>query len=258
MPALFVGHGSPMAAIEPDRHTAAWQRVGAQLPVPRAILCISAHWYTRGLGLTSNAHPATIHDFHGFPRALYAVSYPAPGDAALVARVQQLLAPDAVQATDQWGLDHGSWSVLRYLFPDAQVPVVQLSLDGERGARAHYELAVRLRPLRDEGVLILGSGNVVHNLRHMQRHADAPAPDWATSFNDTVRGAILRGDHESLIDYPQFGAAARLSVPTDEHYLPLLYVLAQQQPGDAISLPTDGIELGCVSMLAVQIGAAAA
>lgn len=266
MPALFVGHGSPMMAIEPSAHTAIWQRLGAQLPRPRAILAISAHWYTRGVGLTANAQPRTIHDFYGFPPALFAVQYPAPGDIALVARVQQLLAAPAAdpveaghpapidaQAVSDWGLDHGTWSVLRYMYPQADVPVVQLSLDGTHAAAWHYQLARRLRPLREEGVLILGSGNIVHNLRALQRRPDAPAPNWALDFNTTVRVAIEARDHNTLMHYENQGEAARMSVPTPEHYLPLLYVLAQQDAADTATIPTDGIELGSISMLSVLI-----
>ncbi|MFT3905345.1 MAG: 4,5-DOPA dioxygenase extradiol [Steroidobacteraceae bacterium] len=256
MPALFLGHGSPMAAIEPSQHTAVWQQLGRDLPRPRAILAISAHWFTRGIGITTNESPRTIHDFYGFPPALFAVQYPARGDAALAARVAQLLAAEGAQGVEEWGLDHGSWSVLRYLYPDADIPVVQLSIDGLRSARTHYQMARKLGVLRDEGVLILGSGNVVHNLRVMQRRTDAPAPNWALDFNTAIRAALLARDHDTLIDYEAQGESARMSVPTPEHYLPLLYVAAQQDDGDSVTLPTDGVEMGSISMLSALISPA--
>lgn len=256
MPALFIGHGSPMNAIEPGPATAAWRELAAALPRPRAILCVSAHWYTRGTGVTAMAQPQTIHDFYGFPPALYACRYPAPGDPVLAARVQQLLAPTPVAADEQWGLDHGSWSVLLYMYPQADVPVLQLSIDGELGAAEHVALARRLQPLRDEGVLILGSGNVVHNLRRMVRAIDAPAAPWASRFEDLVRQAWLERDDQSLIDTARHGEDATLSIPTPEHYLPLLYVLGQRRDGDAVSVPFTRIENSTLSMLCAQVGAA--
>jgi 4,5-DOPA dioxygenase extradiol len=256
MPALFIGHGSPMNAIEPTPFTAAWRRLGLQLPTPRAVLCISAHWYTRGTGVTAMAQPRTIHDFYGFPPELYQCQYAAPGDTALAARVQQLLQPTPVLADQDWGFDHGAWSVLLHLLPAARVPVVQLSIDAELSAAQHYALARRLAPLRAEGVLILGSGNVVHNLRRMQRSPDAAAFDWATSFNTTVRDAVLSRDHAALTDLSRYGAAAQHSVPTPEHYLPLLYVLAQQDDADSATIPVDGIDMGAISMLSVLIAGA--
>jgi 4,5-DOPA dioxygenase extradiol len=254
MPVLFVGHGSPMQAIEPNRHTALWAQLGRELPRPRAILCVSAHWYTRGTAVTTAARPRTIHDFYGFPAELYRCQYPAPGSPDLAARVQTLLAPDTVHGVDDdWGLDHGSWSVLLYMYPEADVPVVQLSIDGSRPAADHYDLGRRLAPLRNEDVLILGSGNVVHNLRAMQRDAAAPAAALAIEFNDAVRGAVLARDHAMLIDYPRLGRAAAFSVPTPDHYLPLLYVLGAGTDADSITLPADGIDLGSISMLSVLL-----
>lgn len=253
-PALFVGHGSPMHAIKPGTYTAAWQQLGRELPRPRAIVAISAHWYIRGTAVTAAASPRTIHDFQGFPPALYAVQYPAAGDPALAARVAQLLQPAAVALDQQWGLDHGTWSVLRYLYPQADVPVIQLSIDGTLPARAHYQLAQRLAPLRDAGVLVLGSGNVVHNLAQLQRGAPAAPYPWAADFNAALRTAVLAGQHERLIDYRQLARGADLCVPTPEHYLPLLYILALQRSGEAVRVPVDGIELGAISMLSVQIG----
>ena len=263
-PALFIGHGSPMQAIEPSRYSAAWQQLGRSLPRPRAILAVSAHWYTQGTGVTVAAQPQTIHDFYGFPAPMYQLRYPARGDASLAAQVQAQLAPTAVQADSEWGLDHGSWVVLQYMYPQADIPTVQLSIDATLSPRQHYQLGGKLRALRAQGVLLLGSGNVVHNLRVMQRSASAPAPAWATQFNAALRAAVLANDHESLIEFHRLGgsasagerpgSAARLSVPTPEHYLPLLYVLGAQAEGEPVSIPVDGIDLGSISMLSVQLG----
>ncbi|HVN98901.1 MAG TPA: 4,5-DOPA dioxygenase extradiol [Steroidobacteraceae bacterium] len=254
-PALFLGHGSPMLAIEPSRYADAWQRLGRTLPRPRAILAVSAHWYIRGTAVTAQARPRTIHDFHGFPPELYAVQYPAPGEPRLAARVAALLAPASVRLDEDWGLDHGTWAVLRHLYPEADVPVVQLSIDASLGAAQHYALAQRLGPLRDEGILVLGSGNVVHNLRALRFDA-AAAPAWAQGFNAAVRAAVLERRHAALAAYESLDAGAALSVPTPEHYLPLLYVLALQRPGESATLPIDGLELGAISMLCVQVGGA--
>jgi 4,5-DOPA dioxygenase extradiol len=254
MPALFIGHGSPLQAIEPNRYTAAWEQIGRELPRPRAILVISAHWYTRGTGVTAMPQPGTIHDFQGFPASLYQVQYPAAGEPVLAARVRTLLQPTAVHLDQDWGLDHGSWAVLRYLYPGADVPVIQLSIDATLAPRAHYELAQGLAPLRDEGVLVLGSGNVVHNLGAAQFSPTAAATTWARLFNEEVRTALQAAAHDTLIDYERLGPAARMSVPTPEHYLPLLYVLALQRPGESLSMPVDGIEFASISMLSVQLG----
>ena len=257
MPALFIGHGSPMNAIEPSHYTRAWQEIAAALPVPRAVLCISAHWYTHGTAITAMSRPRTIHDFYGFPPALFQCQYPAPGDPALAQHVQELLQPTTVLADHEWGLDHGTWSVLLYLLPSATVPVLQLSIDGELSFAEHYQLGQRLAPLRDEGVLILGSGNVVHNLRSIQRDSDAPAFNWATEFNDSVRAAIVAHDHAALMDMSRHGQAARHSVPTPEHYLPLLYVLATQSDDENVTIPVDGVDMGSISMLSALVGDAA-
>jgi 4,5-DOPA dioxygenase extradiol len=250
MPALFIGHGSPLQALEPNRHTAVWQRLGRELPRPLAILCVSAHWYTRGSGVTVDAWPRTIHDFYGFPAQLYRCRYAAPGDPALAARVQALLAPHEVQAVGEaWGLDHGCWQVLLYMYPQADVPVVQLSLDATQPPAAHYALGQRLASLREAGVLVLGSGNVVHNLRAMQRGPQAPVPRAAVEFEDYARAALQAGDHAALVQFGRGGAAAAWSVPTPDHYLPLLYVLGAAGKQATVSILTEGIELGAVSML---------
>jgi 4,5-DOPA dioxygenase extradiol len=255
-PALFVGHGTPMQAIEPSRYTAAWEQLGRELPRPRAILAVSAHWYGGGTAVTAQARPRTIHDFYGFPPALYALQYPAAGDPQLAAQVASLLAPTPVRLDEQWGLDHGSWSVLRYMYPRADIPVIQLSLDATLSGPQHYALAQRLAPLRDAGVLLLGSGNVVHNLRMLQFDPAAAVPRWAQSFNSAVRAGVQAGQHAALAAYESLDAGAALSVPTPEHYLPLLYVLALARAGDAASMPIDGMDLGSISMLSVLVGGA--
>ena len=255
LPALFLGHGNPMNALSDNSWTRAWGALGAALPRPRAVLAISAHWYIGDTAVTAMKAPRTIHDFGGFPRELFAVRYPAPGDDALAARVQQLLAPLRVRTDHAWGLDHGTWSVLRHLFPQADVPVVQLSIDETQPPAFHHELGVRLRALRDEGVLLLGSGDVVHNLHTYAwgRHPQEPY-DWATRFEERVRERLQAGDHASLIEYVLLGNDALLAVPTPEHYLPLLYVLGATFTGEPVTFPVQGVDGGSVSMLAVRFG----
>jgi len=255
LPALFLGHGNPMNALQSNPWSQAWTALAAALPRPRAVLSISAHWYVAGTAVTAMDSPRTIHDFGGFPRELYAVRYPAPGDAALAARVQRLLAPLPVAADQSWGLDHGTWSVLCHLFPQADVPVVQLSIDETQPASFHYEVGTRLRALREEGILLLGSGDVVHNLHAYAwgRHPQEPY-DWALRFEAFVRAALESGDHAALIDYPRLGRDALLAVPTPEHYLPLLYVLGASPADERVSFPVEGMDGGSVSMLAVQFG----
>jgi 4,5-DOPA dioxygenase extradiol len=255
LPALFLGHGSPLNALQSNAWTRAWAALGATLGRPRAVLAISAHWYIEGTAVTAMDAPRTIHDFGGFPRELFAVRYPAPGDAALAARVQQLLAPLPVAADRTWGLDHGTWSVLCHVFPQADVPVVQLAIDETQPPEFHYELGRRLRVLREEGILLLGSGDVVHNLQAYAwgRHPQPPY-DWALRFEARVRASVAAGDHAPLIDYPALGQDALLAVPTPEHYLPLLYVLGASVAGEPVSFPVEGIDGGSVSMLAVQLG----
>jgi len=228
----------------------AWRRVGQAVGKPKGIVMVSAHWETRGLGVTAMDRPETIHDFGGFPAELYAMQYPAPGSPDLARRVSDLT---GATPTDQWGLDHGAWSVLVHAWPQADVPVVQLSLDRRLDARGHYDLARRLGALREEDVVIAGSGDFVHNLRTWKR-AGGEAYPWAVSFNEAVKAALIRGDHEALIDWVDLAEDAQLSVPTDEHYLPLLYVAAQQRPGDDVSFFNDVIEGGSISMTGVRIG----
>jgi 4,5-DOPA dioxygenase extradiol len=254
MPAVFVGHGNPMNALSRNAYTTAWSAIGAALPKPKAILCISAHWYVPKTAVTSVAKPRTIHDFGGFPPELYQVQYPAPGSPELAAETADLLLPFAIQAAD-WGLDHGTWSILMHIFPNADIPVVQLSIDETREAVWHYEIAKRLSPLRDKGILILGSGNIVHNLHTYSwgKHNAEPY-DWATRFESRVRKALSSGDIAPLIDYEKLGRDALLSIPTPDHYLPLLYVLAQRRGNERITFPVEGFDDGSISMLGVQIG----
>jgi 4,5-DOPA dioxygenase extradiol len=255
MPAIFFGHGNPLNALHDNAYTRGWAAIGAALPRPKAVLCVSAHWYVPGTAVTAIAQPRTIHDFGGFPQALFNVRYPAPGAPVLAARVSQLLAPLPVAMDETWGLDHGTWSVLVHVFPEADIPVVQLSIDETRTARWHFELAKHLAPLRDEGVLIMGSGNLVHNLHTYSwgRHAVEPY-DWAVRFETKARGLLRARDLEPLLDYEALGRDAMLSVPTPEHYLPLIYVLAQRHKDDPISFPVEGFDGGSISMLAVQLG----
>ena len=255
MPALFIGHGNPMNAILDNDLTRGWRALGASLPRPRAILCISAHWYLPGVAVTAMERPRTIHDFGGFPRPLYEVQYPAAGSPELAARVVELLSPAAVRMDDQWGLDHGAWSVLCHLFPDADVPVVQLSIDETEPAAFHYDIGRRLAPLRDEGVLILGSGNVVHNLHTYAWGNNKAEPfDWAVRFERTVRDSLTAGDHAPLIAYETLGRDAHLSAPTPDHYLPLLYVAGAADASDQASFPIEGVDGGSISMLSVRLG----
>lgn len=254
MPALFIGHGSPMNAIENTAWSEAWQSLSKDLPRPKAILVISAHWMTPGVGVTAMPKPETIHDFGGFPDALFAVQYAAPGSPDLAKRIQSLLAPLAVNLDQSWGLDHGAWSILVHLFPDADIPVVQLSLDLSRPNHFHYELGQQLRPLRDEGVLILASGNVVHNLRLIQWQNTQPAPAWSPRMEQRVKECLLARDHGALIDYPNLDPQALLAIPTPEHYLPLLYIAGLQYEDESASFPIQGIDLGTISMLSVRVG----
>ncbi len=254
-PTLFLGHGNPLNALQSNAWTRSWSTIGERLGRPRAVVCVSAHWYTSETAVTAMEAPRTIHDFGGFPRELFEVRYGAPGDPQLAARVQALLAPLPVRADHGWGLDHGSWSVLCHLYPDADVPVVQLSIDETQPPSFHHQLGTRLQPLREEGVLLLGSGDIVHNLHAYAWGGHPQKPyDWALRFESRVRAQLESGIHESLVDYPCLGSDALLSVPTPEHYLPLLYVLGASLPDERVSFPVEGMDGGSVSMLAVQFG----
>lgn len=255
-PTIFFGHGNPLNAIASNQYTQAWTAAGAAMPKPEAVLMVSAHWYLPGTRVVTNEAPRTIHDFGGFPRELYEVEYPAPGAPELAKRVASLLSPIAVQPDASWGLDHGTWSVLIHVFPEASVPVIQLSIDETLAPEQHFEIGRRLRPLRDEGVLIAGSGNIVHNLEAYAwgRHTQGPY-DWARRFENTARELISSRTFDSLVKYPALGQDAMLSVPTPEHYLPLLYVLGASHTSDRVTFPLEGIEGGSISMLAVQFTA---
>jgi len=252
MPVVFYGHGSPMNALG-GPHIAAWQSIGADLPRPKAILMVSAHWETDGgTAVTAMSRPRTIHDFYGFPQPLFDMQYPAPGSPELAERVRALV-PE-VSADRDWGLDHGTWSMLTHSYPEADIPVVQLSLNRDFTPVQHYELARRLAPLREEGVLIAGSGDIVHNLRQMRRDGSNTPYDWAVRFDSAVKAALVAGDHDRLVELadPESSDDARLSA--DEHYLPLLYVAAQQRSGEPVRFFNEAIDLGSVSMTGVVIG----
>jgi 4,5-DOPA dioxygenase extradiol len=255
LPTVFLGHGSPMNALADNDWSRAWAALGRQLPRPQAVLAISAHWYVPYTAVTVQSAPPTIHDFGGFPRELYAVRYAAAGDPVLAAHVRELLAPLPVSLDESWGLDHGTWSVLCHVYPQADVPVVQLSIDETQPAAFHYALGMRLRPLRDAGILVLGSGDVVHNLHTYAWGRRTQEPyDWALRFEAAVRERLRSGEHRELIDYDALGEDAHLSVPTPEHYLPLLYVLGASYPDEPAGFPVTGMDGGSVSMLAVQFG----
>ena len=255
MPAIFFGHGNPLNALLDNAYTNAWSEIGARLQRPRAVLSISAHWYVARTAVTAMDAPRTIHDFGGFPRELYEVQYPAPGDPELARTVQRLLGPLDVVLDGGWGLDHGTWSVLRHVFPAAAVPVVQLSIDETQPPAFHYDLGRRLRPLRDDGVLLLGSGDLVHNLHTYAWGGHPVEPyDWAVRFEAVARDLMQKSEHAPLIDYVSLGADALRSIPTPDHYLPLLYVLGAAHAGDAVAFPVEGVDGGSVSMLTVQVG----
>ena len=254
MPALFVGHGNPMNILRHNRWTEGWKNLGATIPRPRAILAVSAHWYLPATMLTAMPYPRTIHDFGGFPQELYEIRYPAPGAPALALRVKDLLAPIHAELDEEWGLDHGTWSVLYHIFPEADIPVVELSIDRTQPPSFHYKIGKLLAPLRDEGVLILGSGNLVHNLKtYKWDRLDEGAFDWASRFEKKVRGLLQAGEDAQLIDYPAMGSETKLSIPTPDHYLPLLYVLGSRRKEVGVSFPIEGFDGGSVSMLAIEI-----
>jgi 4,5-DOPA dioxygenase extradiol len=250
MPALFLGHGSPMNAIEDNEFRRAWRGAALRLPRPKAVLCVSAHWETRGVYATGAAQPETIHDFYGFPQALFEVRYRAPGNPALARRAAELA---GAQLDPDRGLDHGAWGVLIAMYPDASVPVVQLSLDTSQPGAFHYALAKKLAPLRDEGILVIGSGNIVHNLG-VWRPGDGRPCDWALRFDAEVRRRIDAGEHDALADHASLGEDARMSIPTPEHYLPLLYVLALRGEGETPGYFNDKV-MTSISMTSVMFGA---
>ena len=252
MPVLFVGHGSPMNAIEDNEFSRAWTEMGKALPRPKAILCISAHWETMGTQVTIMDQPRTIHDFYGFPPELYAKNYPAPGSPGLGKRIRELIGMDKITPDLSWGLDHGTWSVLARLFPNSDVPVVQLSLDKGKSPQDHYELGKKLQSLRNEGILIIGSGNIVHNLRMVV--FEDMGFDWAIEFDGKVKKWILEEDHNSIIQYDQQGREAALAINSAEHYKPLLYLIGAKEPGEPVSFFAEKVWGGSVSMRSVRVG----
>ena len=255
MPAVFLGHGNPMNALSRNAYTEGWAAVGASLPRPRAVLSVSAHWYVPGTAVTATSAPRTIHDFGGFPDELYEVEYPAPGSPDLARRIRELLFPVSVALDETWGLDHGTWSVLTHVFPNADIPVVQLSIDETQPPGFHYDLGKRLAVLREEGVLVIGSGNLVHNLHTYAWGARGDQPfDWAVRFEDRLRELMVKGDDARIVAYEELGRDAMLCVPTPDHYLPLLYILGVRGKDETISFPVQGVDGGSVSMLAVRIG----
>lgn len=256
MPVLFLGHGSPMNAIEENEFVKGFRSIASEIPKPNAILCISAHWETRGTYVTAMPNPKTIHDFGGFPQALFDVQYPAPGSPQLAKETQELVQKTLIQLDDKWGLDHGAWSVIKHLYPEADVPVIQLSLNYSLTPGAHYELAQELHELRRKGVLIIGSGNIVHNLRlvNWKKLNETYFHDWAAEADHTLKKSILSGDHQQLINYQNLGKAVQTAIPTPEHFLPLLYVLALQTKKDSIELFNDKPLAGSLTMTSIKIG----
>lgn len=254
-PVIFYGHGNPMHAISDNGYTRAWRALGQEIGKPKAILSVSAHWFVPETAVTLMSAPRTIHDFGGFPQALFDVQYPAPGEPELARRVRDLLKPLEVRLDDSWGLDHGTWSVLCHSYPDADVPVVQLSIDETKPASFHYQVGQRLASLRDEGVLIIGSGNIIHNLHAYAWGRQARDPyDWALRFENAIRQFIRDGDFAAVAAYESLGEDATLSAPTPEHFLPLLYVLGAADPAEPVTFPIEGIDGGAVSMLSVRLG----
>ena len=254
MPAVFIGHGTPFNALQSNPFTQAWSAFGQQIPRPKAILAISAHWYIGATAATAMPRPPTVHDFYGFPQPMYEIEYPAAGSPELVSALRDLVSPVWLESdTGQWGLDHGTWSVLVHMFPEADVPVVQLSIDGRQPPEYHLELGKRLAPLRDDGVLVMGSGNIVHNLRLMDRRLVGEGPKWASQFDAMVQRYVRDGDDQALIEYERqpFGD---LAVPTPDHYLPLLYAVGLRQNDDHCETIVDGLDIGCVSMTSIQFG----
>ncbi len=256
MPVLFLGHGSPMNAIEDNQFVRGFKKIAETLPLPKAILCVSAHWFTNGTRVTAMEMPETIHDFGGFPPALYAVQYPAKGDPVLARETQQLLSPVKVKLDQDWGLDHGAWSVIKHLYPEANVPVIQLSIDYTQPATYHYELAQRLSSLRDKGILIIGSGNIIHNLRLVDFNnmdKDNYGYDWAIEAHESINTFLQDGNYTPLINYEKQSRAYQLAIPTPDHYLPLIYTLGLQQKNEDLSLFNDKLLAGSLSMTSLKI-----
>ncbi len=257
MPVLFVGHGSPMNAIEENEFVEGWRNIGKTIPRPKAILCVSAHWETKGTFVTAVPRPQTIHDFGGFPKALYDVQYPAPGSPELANETKRIITKTGIGLDEKWGLDHGAWSVIRRIYPEANVPVIEMSLDYSQGPQYHYELAKELASLRNKGVLIIGSGNLVHNLRLVawdKMNEPEYGFDWAIQANDKFKQLIQSGNHKELINYTALGREVQLAVPSPDHYLPLLYTLAIKEENETVSFFNDKAVMGSLTMTSVKIG----
>ena len=257
MPVLFIGHGSPMNAIEDNEFSKRWQQMGKEIPIPKAVVVVSAHWLTKGTLVTAMPNPKTIHDFGGFPQALFDIQYPAPGSPELATEIQKLITNPAVELDHDWGLDHGTWSVVKHMYPDADIPVLQLSIDYYKPAAYHYELAKQLLSLRKKGVLIIGSGNMVHNLRMVawdKLNEPEYGFDWALEMNDIFKNKISNGFHKELIQYEKLHKAATLAIPTPDHYYPLLYILALQTDNDKVEFFNDKAVGGSLTMTSVKIG----
>jgi 4,5-DOPA dioxygenase extradiol len=257
MPVLFVGHGSPMNGIEDSEFSQRWTKMSKEIPIPTAVLVISAHWFTRGTKITGMDFPATIHDFGGFPKELYEVQYPAPGNPQLAKETAGLLQSVPVELNHDWGLDHGSWTIVRHMYPRANIPVLQLSIDYTRGARYHYDLARELYPLRKKGVLIIGSGNMVHNLGMAawdRLNDEQYGYDWALQMNERFKTLITEGDHQPMVNYESMGREAMLAIPTPEHYLPLMYTLGLKGQKDEVSFFNDKTIAGSLTMTSVRLG----
>lgn len=257
IPVLFVGHGSPMNAIEENEFVEGWRNLGKTIPRPKAILVVSAHWETKGTFVTVAPKPQTIHDFGGFPKALYDVQYPAPGSPELANETKRIITKTAVGLDEKWGLDHGAWSVIRRIYPEADVPVIEMSMDYSQGPQYHYELGKQLAALRNKGVLIIGSGNMVHNLRMVawdKMNEPEYGFDWAIQANDKFKQLIQTGNHKELINYTSLGREVQLAVPTPDHYLPLLYALALKEENEAVSFFNDKPVMGSLTMTSLRIG----
>jgi 4,5-DOPA dioxygenase extradiol len=257
MPVLFIGHGSPMNAIEDNIFSQRWQQMGKEIPTPKAVVVVSAHWLTKGTMVTAMPNPKTIHDFGGFPQALFDVQYPAPGSPELATEIQKLITNPAVELDHDWGLDHGTWSVVKHMYPNADIPVLQLSIDYYKPAAYHYELAKQLLSLRKKGVLIIGSGNMVHNLRMVawdKLNEPEYGFDWALEMNDVFKNKISNGFYKELIQYEKLHKAATLAIPTPDHYYPLLYILALQTDNDKVEFFNDKAVGGSLTMTSVRIG----
>lgn len=257
MPVLFIGHGSPMNGIEDTEFSRRWTQMAKEIPTPKAVLVVSAHWFTKGTKITAMDFPQTIHDFGGFPRELYEVQYPAPGSPVLAKETAELLHSAHIELDHDWGLDHGAWTVIRHMYPDANIPVLQLSIDYTKGPQYHYDLAKELYALRKKGVLIIGSGNMVHNLRMVawdKLNDTEYAYDWAAQINNTFKSLIADGDHRPLINYTHLGKEALLAIPTPEHYLPLMYTLGAKGSKDNVSFFNDKAVGGSLTMTSVKLG----